>query len=66
MERNNKTGEVAEVVQCLPNKHEALSSNPTSKKKKKKRKEKRKQTTKSTIKNVGEKEPLYTVGGNEN
>jgi hypothetical protein len=35
-------------------------------KKKKKRKEKRKQTTKSTIKNVGEKEPLYTVGGNEN
>jgi hypothetical protein len=37
MERNNKTGEVAEVVQCLPNKHEALSSNPTSKKKKKKK-----------------------------
>jgi hypothetical protein len=35
MERNNKTGEVAEVVQCLLNKHEALSSNPTSKKERK-------------------------------
>jgi hypothetical protein len=33
MERNNKTGEVAEVVQCLPNKHEVLSSNPTNTKK---------------------------------
>jgi hypothetical protein len=39
MERNNKTGEVAEVVQCLPNKHEALSLNPTSKKKKGRKKE---------------------------
>jgi hypothetical protein len=34
MERNNKTGEVAEVVQCLPNKYEALSLKPTSKRKK--------------------------------
>jgi hypothetical protein len=42
MERNNKTGEVAEVVQCLPNKHEDLSSNPTSKKTKKERKKGRK------------------------
>jgi hypothetical protein len=45
MERNNKTGEEAEVVQCLPNEHEALSSNPTSKKERKKQTNKGKKKT---------------------
>jgi hypothetical protein len=31
-----KAGEVAQVVKCLPSKCEALSSNPTTAKKKKK------------------------------
>jgi hypothetical protein len=42
MERNKKTGEVSEVVPCLPNKHKALSLNPTSKKKKERKEGKKK------------------------
>jgi hypothetical protein len=48
MERNHKTGEVAKLVQCLPDKHEALSLNSTSKKKKKERKKERKKGKKKT------------------
>jgi hypothetical protein len=30
----NRTGRVVEVIECLPSKHEALNSNPSTKKKK--------------------------------
>jgi hypothetical protein len=36
----SRAGKVAQVVKCLPSKHEALSSNPVQQKKKKKKKKK--------------------------
>jgi hypothetical protein len=46
---NSRAGKVAQVVECLPSKYEALSSNPVLERKKKKKKkttEKRKQEKK--------------------
>jgi hypothetical protein len=34
-QKEGKAGEVAQVLACLPSKHEALSSNPSTKKEKK-------------------------------
>jgi hypothetical protein len=43
---NSRAGKVAQVVECLPSKYEALSSNPVLERKKKKTTEKRKQEKK--------------------